>query len=271
MKPGAHTLVDVDQRVDEHEDLQPVHAADGDRGEARPLVVGAAEERERQHDEAEHEADVARLEGGAEQQAERGHGDARQRDQREHDGPVHGQVGVHAGRVHDGGDREHDDGREQPLGRSGENLGGGDQPDRAGRLHAVLDLARVAELGRQLQGDRLDALEHDRDRRRRRGRARSRSRLGAGPAPPPMPWPICGNTYRNTNTSRNGWIRVRSDELAEVLAQHDQVAQDQRAERGAARRGVERVGVAARSCRAPARGGSAVGGRVIRAAPCRSG
>ena len=29
------------------------------------------------------------------------------------------------------------------------------------------------------------------------------------PPPPPTPWPIVGNTYRNTNTSRNGWISVR--------------------------------------------------------------
>ena len=27
--------------------------------------------------------------------------------------------------------------------------------------------------------------------------------------PPPMPWPIFGNTYKKTNTSRKGWMIVR--------------------------------------------------------------
>ena len=37
-----------------------------------------------------------------------------------------------------------------------------DEPDRARRLHTVLDFAGEAELLRQLHGDGLDALEHDR-------------------------------------------------------------------------------------------------------------
>src|ERR687886_109697 len=32
----------------------------------------------------------------------------------------------------------------------------------------------------------------------------------ARPEPPPIPCPIVGNTYRNTNTSRKGWTRVRA-------------------------------------------------------------
>jgi hypothetical protein len=31
----------------------------------------------------------------------------------------------------------------------------------------------------------------------------------SGPLPPPIPWPIFGNTYVNTKTSRNGWSSVR--------------------------------------------------------------
>jgi aminopeptidase N len=61
-----HALVHVEQRVDQHQRLQPVEAADRDRGELGPRVVGAAEERDRQDDEAEHQADVPRLEAGPE-------------------------------------------------------------------------------------------------------------------------------------------------------------------------------------------------------------
>ena len=91
---GPHALVDVDQRVDQHEGLQPVPPADRDRREPGPRVVGAAEERDRQDDEAEHQPDVARLEAGAEDQAEAGHGDARQRHERQDDPPVQRQVGL---------------------------------------------------------------------------------------------------------------------------------------------------------------------------------
>ncbi len=65
--------------------------------------------------------------------------------------------------VDDGGDGEDDDGGEDGLGGAREHLGHGHEPDRAGRLHAVLDLAGVAELLGKLQGDGLDALEHDAD------------------------------------------------------------------------------------------------------------
>jgi hypothetical protein len=44
---------------------------------------------------------------------------------------------------------------------------------------------------------------------------------------PPTDWPILGNTKRNTKQSRNGWMIVRRTKSL-VLAQHDDVAQQQR-------------------------------------------
>ena len=160
---GAHPLVHVDERVDQHDRLQPVPAAHGDRRELGPRVVGAAQERDRQDDEAEHQADVPRLEAGAEHQAEAGHRDAGQRHERHDDPPVQGQVGLHPGRVHDRGDGQHDDRGQHALGRAGQHLLDRHQPDRAGRLDPVLDLAGEAELLGHGQGDGLHALEHDRD------------------------------------------------------------------------------------------------------------
>ena len=81
-----------------------------------------------------------------------------------------------------------------PWTAPGEHLGDRDQPDRARRLDAILDLAGVAELGRELQGDRLDALEHDRDRDDAGNQDRREGRLVGCAVPPPTPWPIEGNT-----------------------------------------------------------------------------
>src|SRR5665647_1214589 len=71
-KGRPHTLVDVDQRVGQHDRLQPVPSAHLDRGQAGPLVVSAAEEGDREDDETEHQPDVARFEGGTEEQPQRG-------------------------------------------------------------------------------------------------------------------------------------------------------------------------------------------------------
>ena len=45
-----------------------------------------------------------------------------------------------------------------------------------------------------LQGDGLDALEHDRDADHAGHQDRGERRLGRVPPPPPMPWPIFGKT-----------------------------------------------------------------------------
>ena len=81
-------------------------------------------------------------------------------DEREQHRPVHVQVHLLGG--HDGGDREHEHGRDQALDRPGHDLLEGDQIDRQGSRHAVLDLPGVAELLHERQRDGLDALEHDR-------------------------------------------------------------------------------------------------------------
>ena len=64
---GAHPFGDVDQGVEQDDDLQPMDAVDLNRCQLAPLVIGAAEEDQGKHHEAEHQADVAGLEGGAEQ------------------------------------------------------------------------------------------------------------------------------------------------------------------------------------------------------------
>jgi hypothetical protein len=48
--------------------------------------------------------------------------------------------------VDDRGDGQDDHGRDQSLNRTGQHLGHGHQPDGAGRLDPVLDLAGEAEL-----------------------------------------------------------------------------------------------------------------------------
>ena len=112
---GPHALGHVDQRIDQHDGLQPVEPPDLDRGERRPGVVDTTEEGDRQDDEAEHEADVAGLELGAEEQAEGREGDAGQRDDREQRQPVDAQVDVHVLGMDDGRDREHDEGGQNTL------------------------------------------------------------------------------------------------------------------------------------------------------------
>ena len=69
---------------------------------------------------------------------------------------------VDVARVHDGRDGEDDDGSAHTLHRAGRDLAHRDQTHRQRRQHPVLDLLGVAELLDHRQGDRLDALEHDR-------------------------------------------------------------------------------------------------------------
>ena len=67
---------------------QPVDAAELDAGQPRPLVVRAAEEGDREHDEPEHETEVARLERRSEEQTQRSHARTGERDQRQDEDPV---------------------------------------------------------------------------------------------------------------------------------------------------------------------------------------
>ena len=92
-----------------------MEAADVHRRQLGPLVVGAPEEGDGEHDEAEHETDVSGLERRAEEQAERRHRQARERDQSHEDPPVEAQVRLDARGVHHGRDREDQEGGEEAL------------------------------------------------------------------------------------------------------------------------------------------------------------
>jgi len=65
--------------------------------------------------------------------------------------------------VDNGRDRQHDRRGQHALGRARQHFGYRDEPDRAGRLHPVLDLAGETELLGHGQRDRLYALKHHRD------------------------------------------------------------------------------------------------------------
>ena len=99
---------------------------------------------------------------------------------------------------------------------------------RHGRQDAVFDLAGVAELLHHRQRDRLDALHEDRDpddTGDEQGRE-SGSRVGAADALADLR----EHVREHEDEQQRLEDRAR-DELLERLAQHDEVAQQQRAER----------------------------------------
>jgi hypothetical protein len=235
---SAHPVVDVDERVHEHHDLEPVEAADLDGCQTRPLVVRAAEEGDREHDEPEHETQVPRFERRSEQQSERSHADARQRHEGDDQRPVKVDLRLHALGVDDRGDREDDGGGDEALAGSGDDLRDGHQPDRTRRLDAVLDLTGEAELLGELHGDGLDPLKHDGEPDHPGYEHRGERRLGAGHA--------AGGTDALSDLRED----VEEDEAEEerlhqgahgeldlVLPEHDHVAQDEGAEGRPACRG----------------------------------
>ena len=154
VKAGPEPLAHVDERVDQHDDLQPAH-----RLQRPPRVVDAAEERDRQHDEGEQVRHLLRRHLGPEHEPEGGGHPAGERGQRDQRQPV--DVQVHGRRRDDVGDREHEQRGEQRVQHAGDDLLDADRLRRQRRQHAVLDLLGVAELLHQRQGDGLDALEHD--------------------------------------------------------------------------------------------------------------
>ncbi len=89
--------------------------------------------------------------------------------------------------------------------------------------------------------------------------------------PPPTLWPIRGNTYRNTNTSRNGWISVRTtnSHLFFHSTTRSRRISARRATRLAA--STERVGAISMRgrCAGTAAAGELAGAALTRAAPCR--
>ena len=126
--------------------------------------------------------------------------------------------------VHDGRDGEHDGGREHALDGARQDLGHGDQPHRARRLDAVLDLPGVAELLRQRHGHGLDALEHDRDADDAGDEDRGERRL-ADPAAATPDALADGREHVQEHEDQQERLDQRpGDELPLVLPQHDEVA-----------------------------------------------
>ena len=92
---------------------------------------------------------------------------------------------------------------------------------------------------------------------------------------PPTAWPICGNTYRNTKHSRNGWMTVRSTNSQKCLRTTT------RSRSSSAPSAVQLAAATERSGRSggsaggrPAGAGDGGGAAVVaisRAAPSRSG
>ena len=92
-----------------------------------------------------------------------------------------------------------------------------DQPDRARRLHAVLDLAGVAELLSHQHRDRLDALEHDRDPDDARDEHGGERRLGHLAAAAADPLADRGEHVEEHEHEQERLDQRADHELAEVL------------------------------------------------------
>ena len=122
-----------------------------------------------------------------------------------------------------------DRGGDQALGAAGDHLGDGDQPDRAGRLHPVLDFAGEAELLGQLHGDGLDALEHDGEPDDAGHQHGGERRLGAGDAAGRADaLADLGEDVEEDEAQEERLDQGADGELDLVLPEHDQVALDQR-------------------------------------------
>ena len=89
----------------------------------------------------------------------------------------------------------------------------------------------------------------------------------ACPLPPPTPWPMVGNTYRNTKTSRNGWTSVRATNSNTCLRS---TARSRRTSAASASRlaaAAERAGVAVMAGRWPSPAGASPAAVPAAAAP----
>ena len=126
------------------------------------------------------------------------------------------------------GEREHDERSEQRLDRAGRDLLGRDRPHRHRCEHAVFDLARVAEVLHERERDRLHALEDhrardhaaDEQRRELADAARAADRLAD-----------LREHVREHEDQQQRLHDRAAEEHPVLLAQHGDVAQQQRAER----------------------------------------
>ena len=125
----------------------------------------------------------------------------------------------------------------QSLYRPREDLGHRHQPDRAGRLHPVLDLAGESELLGHDQGHRLHALEEDGDPHHAGDQQRGEGRLGHRAAPAADALADLREDVEEDEAEQERLDEHPDHELDQVLAQHHQVAEDQRPQRSPA--GVE--------------------------------
>ncbi len=238
---GAESLAHVDERVDEHHDLQPAH-----RLQRPPRVVDAAEERQGQHDEGEQVRHLLRGDLGSEHQAEGGGHPPGERGQREQRQPV--DVQVHRRRRDDVGDREHEQGGEQRVEHPRDDLLHADRLRRQRGEDAVLDLLRVAELLDQGQSDGLDPLEHDRQPDHP-GDERAGERRLAGPASNAL-----ADLREDVGEHEHQQQRLHrgaDDEQRKALQQHVQIPLEQGGERLA----IGDAGRAQLDQTAPRRGG----------------
>src|SRR5829696_8196451 len=226
---AAEALAHVDERVDEHQPLQPGESPDLDRPQCGPGVVDATEEGERDHDDAEHHRDRPGLEPGPEGEPERGGRDACERHQREHHGPVELEVHVVGG--HDRRDRKDEERGDETLDRARGHLARRDERHREWREHSILDLLRVAELLHHRQGDRLDALEEDRDADDAGDEERRERRLRRRPGATADALPDLREHVREHEHEQERLEQRPGEELVELLAQHGEVAQEERLER----------------------------------------
>ena len=130
--------------------------------ELGPGVVDAAEEGDGHDDDAEDEADLLRLDAGADDQAERAGGEAGEHEDHDEERPAV-DVGVDRRGGDVVGEREDDGGGDHALHGGEDDLLDGDGGDGQGTHDAVVDLAGDAELLGERQGDGGDAGEHDGD------------------------------------------------------------------------------------------------------------
>ena len=121
-----------------------------------------------------------------------------------------------------------------PWAAPGEHLRHRDKPDRARRLHPVLDLPRKAELLCHSKGDRLDSLEHDRDPDHswNEDRRKAGFRRGAVPADA---LPDLGEDVEEDEAQKKRLDQGAQQDLPKVLAQHDDVPKHESSERGPTR------------------------------------
>ena len=142
----TYSPVDVDQRVDQHECLEPAEPTNPDRCWSGPRIVGAAEEGDRQDNERRTSIRCFGIRNSWHGSNLNRHGYKRDRQESENHPLAKREVRTDPRSVHHRGDRKHDQRSDEPLSRSRENLGDRDQPDRARSLHPVLCLSCEPEL-----------------------------------------------------------------------------------------------------------------------------